>query len=270
MSARLKGFIFGAVLMLIPPAMATTGTPLASAVPEVEKTQTLPYFRLTYEDAEGALGQALAERGAGVKVEAKITNRDEDFMFSYSQPISVEIRGLRFDATTRRFTANMASVAGKDVLSVKAITGRFEEMVEVPVLKQSKRAGDIIQASDLELRNYPKARARSDTLTDISSLVGKSPGRVISAGRPIRVQELAQPTMVKKNDMVKMIFNQGMMAISTNGQAMTSGAKGSVIGVKNLTSKKIVHGTVQDENTVLISSGEMQTSSLATGSAHEN
>ena len=269
----LKGFIFGALIMLITPAIAMQSEPqpvAASTQEAVVADDTLPYFRLTYADAEEALGQALAERGAGVKITASIANRGEEYVFSYKQPISVEIRGLKFDANSRRFSANLVSLSGKEVISAKAVSGRFDEMVEVPVLKRSLRAGEIIKQEDIELRDYAKARSRDDTITDVASLVGKSPERVISAGRPIRVQELEQPRIVKKNDLVKMVYNQGSMSISTSGQAVTDGIKGSVIGVRNIASNKVIQATVQDANTVIIDSGEMRTSSIGTGGVYEN
>ena len=261
MKDTLKGFVFGATLMLMTPALAIPTTPQAELMPQDKTLQedATPYFRLGYEDAEGAIGHALSARGAGGKVAATITNKDGDYVFSSAQAIAVEIRGLTFDAGTHRFTANLVAVSGKNVVSAKAVSGQFHEMVEIPVLKHSIRAGETIAASDIELRDYPEARARVDTITDIASLVGKSPERVISAGRPIREREIAQAPLVKKNDMVKMLFKRGGMEISTTGQVTADGRKGSVIAVKNLASKKLVQATVQDENTVLIGEESLKT-----------
>lgn len=274
-----KGFIFGAVLMLMTPALALPGKPQTANLNEVfseEATAQQPpnsaatqYFRLSYKDAEDAIAQALSERGAGAKLSAIITsNHTEDYLFSYDQPIAVEIRSLNFDANTSRFTANLVSVSNNKVLAAKAISGRFNEMVEVPVLRRNMRAGETIAQSDIEFKDYAQARARVDTITDVASLIGKSPERVITAGRPIRAQEIAQPTVVKKNDTVKMVYNQGGMSITTSGQAMSDGSKGHVISVKNIASKKIVQATVQDESTVLINNGGVQTSSLNNGGVY--
>lgn len=268
MRDTIKGFIFGAALMLITPAFALPGTPPVAEVPKAT-APTYDNFRLTYEDAEEALGQALAERGAGSKISASITTRTDPYLFSYGQPISVEIRGLRFEQGTHRFTANLVSISGKDVVSAKPIAGRYDEMVEVPVLKHSMRAGDIIKDSDIELRDYPEARTHNGTITDIASLIGKSPARVISSDRPIREQELGSAAAVKKNDAVKMVYNNGAMSISTTGLAMSDGAKGAVIMVKNLASKKLVQATVQDSSTVIIDNGEPKVSSIDAGGSYE-
>lgn len=263
----LKGFIFGAVLMLMTPALAIPAEPPAAGLAPAEKQlpeDTAPYFRLGYGDAEGAIGAALSERGAGGKISASITTRDGDYIFSYGQPIAVEIRGLKFDRQTHRFSANLVALSGKEVVSAKAVGGRFDEMVEVPVLKRSVRAGETIAAADIELRDYPQARARADTITDMASLIGKSPERVISPGRPIREQEIAEAALVHKNDLVKMVFRRGSMEISTTGQVIDEGHKGSVISVKNLASKKIIQAVVQDSETVMIGGTEKQTAQAGT------
>jgi flagella basal body P-ring formation protein FlgA len=93
---------------------------------------------------------------------------------------------------------------------------------------------------------------------------------VITAGRPIRSTEIATAAVIKKNDLVKMVYSQGAMQISTNGQAMSDGGQGSVIAVKNITSNKVIQATVQDASTVLIDSGEMRTSSISVGDVYEN
>ena len=44
------------------------------------------------------------------------------------------------------------------------------------------------------------------------------------------------------------------MEITTSGQAVIAGAKGDVIPVRNMASKKIVRGVVENSNTVTIMS----------------
>lgn len=263
MNEQLKGFIFGACMMMLSPAFATQSEPqTAASQPAAEAPAQL--FRLTYRDAEEAISQALAERGAGSKLRSQITNTTtDDFIFSYSQPISVEIRGLRFEKDTHRFNANLVSLSGKNVISARAISGRFDEMIEVPVLKRTVRAGDIISKDDIEIRDYAEARSRPDMITDMAALIGKSPQRVISANRPIRQQEIAKPALVKKDELVKMTFQHGGMSITTTGEALDDAALGGNISVRNLASKRVVQGTVTGEGTVAIDGPELSAGKLA-------
>lgn len=271
MGERLKGFIFGATLMLISPAFAvpetTSNTGDISSRELAEPTQ---YFRLTYENAEEAIGQALAERGAGSKVGASIYSKSGDYIFSSSQPISVEIRGLRYNDHSNSFSANLVSISAGKVLSAKAVSGRYNELVEVPVLKRGIQAGEVITAQDIEFNDYAKGRARFDTITDIASLIGKSPIRTISAARPIRERELQRPQVVKRDDLVKIVYSQGAMEISTNGQAMDDGAQGALINVKNLQSDRIIQARVVNSAMVVIDHNVNQASLVSMRNNYAN
>jgi len=225
-----------------------------------------PLFQVTYSDAEDAIGRALAEKGAGTKLSASIRgdNKSEP-IFSYAKPVNVEIRGLTFDKANNKWAANLFFLSGSDVVTAIPSTGQFEEMVEVPVLRREVHNGDVIKDSDVEVRDFPLSRTRSDIVTDISDLIGKSPMRGISPNRPIRQQEVALPPVIKKNRMVEMRYNAPGMQITTNGQAMDDGAKGDVISVRNTTSRKVVRAVVEDANTVTIISQDSQTSQLTGG-----
>ena len=59
-------------------------------------------------------------------------------------------------------------------------------------LKRDVRNGDKINKDDIEMRTFAISRTRSDTVTDISQIEGKSPIRTISANRPIRAHEIAE------------------------------------------------------------------------------
>ncbi|MCE2927217.1 MAG: flagellar basal body P-ring formation chaperone FlgA [Rickettsiales bacterium] len=211
-------------------------------------------FELSAQDAEGAIGFALAERGAGQRVVASIQGRNEETLFSYNSPISVEIRGLQYDRTNSRWSASLMFVSDGQVISAMPVSGRYDEVMQVPVLKRQVRPGDVIQEADLELRDFSLSRTRSDTIADLSALVGKAPIRSISAGRPIREQEIAQPAVIKKNDIIQVEYRSQGVSITTTAQAMEDGSKGSTINVRNLSSKKLVRAIVQDEKTVIISS----------------
>jgi flagella basal body P-ring formation protein FlgA len=214
-------------------------------------------FQLSAADVEGAVGFALADKGAGGKIGATLNGvKNHEPLFSYSKPVSVEIRGLQFDKASTRWNASMVVLSEGRVVSALPLSGRYEELLEVPVLKRQVRAGDTIKDSDVELRDVALSRTRSDTISDMASLIGKSPVRAISPGRPIREQEIAKPTLVQKNSIVQMRYNSPGVNITTTGQAVDEGGKGSVISVRNINSKKLVRAVVVDENTVAIVNAE--------------
>ena len=126
------------------------------------------------------------------------------------------------------------------------------------------------RTADIEIRDFAITHTRADTVTDIASLVGKSPVRTISPERPIREQEVVSPAIVKKNALVQMHYHSPGMEITTTGQAMTDGAKGDVINVRNVTSKKIVRDIVDNNGSVVIPNSGVETTQLNGGNYATN
>jgi len=259
-----KGLIFGICFCLVAPAHATVDSAPAMATPQQQAEQQY-VFRLSYGEAEDAIGEALRQKGAGDKVAAFINNRSDKPLFSYGKPLTVEIRGLQFEQNAKRWNASLMFVVGSDVVSALPVGGTFENMEEVPVLKHEVHGGDVIKQGDVEVRDFPEKQLRGDTITDLSELIGKTPVRTISPSRPIREHEIASPALIKKNGIVEMRYRVPGMQISATGQAMGDGAKGDVIEVRNTTSRKIVRGVVEDAQTINILTPDMQTSQLTGG-----
>lgn len=209
-------------------------------------------FALSYADAEKAVTEALINKGVGSKVTASITGAKDTPLYASTQPLSAEVRGLTFDTNEHRWSANLLLVGDGQVVTAMPIAGKYEEILEIPVLRRAVRSGDVIGLGDVEIRDFPLLRTRPDTITDLATLIGKSPLRSISPERPIRLHEIAEPSVVKKNSIVQMRYALPGMEISATGQAETDGAVGDVINVRNTESHKLVRATVQNEHTVNI------------------
>ncbi len=240
-----KFFSLFCFLLIAAPAYGLTTSAPATTEPQYN-------FRLGFEETEQAVSDALATRGAGAKVAATINGNRDQALFSYDKPIEVEIRGLTFDAEMRRWSANVLFLSDSSIISALPIAGRYEEVVELPVLKRAMRSGDTIAQDDVEMRNFPVSRVHGEVISDAATLIGKSPLRVVTQNRPIRTTEIATPTVIKKNSIVQMRYNTTGMKISTSGQALADGRIGQMVAVKNLASQKMVYGTVSAENEVTV------------------
>ena len=224
-------------------------------------------FEVSYSAAADAVNQSLTEKGVGDKVSSTINGRTNKPIFAYSKPVTVEVRGLKYEKQSGHWDASLAFVADGEVVSALPAAGHFDEMIEVAVLKREMRNGDIIHESDVEIRDFSLNHTRVDTVNDLSALIGKTPARSISPFRPVRTAEVVAPAVIKKDALVQMRYSLPGMEISTSGQAMMGGAKGDVITVRNLTSKKIVRAVIENSETVSISSTNQETSQLA-GDSH--
>ena len=76
--------------------------------------------------------------------------------------------------------------------------------------------------------------------------------RALNTGEPILQSDLVSQLMVKRGDVVSLIYIKGNLRISTQAQALGDGEPGATIAVRNLQTKKQVYATVKDGSTVEI------------------
>ena len=84
-----------------------------------------------------------------------------------------------------------------------------------------------------------------ETSQDVmAQYVGKELIRTIYNGTEIRERDIQEPLLVKRNSPVTMIYRVGRLEISTNGRALSEGAKGDIVRVMNTDSRNAVEGRV--------------------------
>ena len=231
----------------------------------LDATKPANVFEVSYNDAEEAVSIALNQQGIGDKLQVTISGHKNSALYAFDKPVTVEVKGLQIERLDHHWSASLLFVANGEVISAVPSTGHFDEMVEIPVLKREIRAGDIISENDVEIRDFSLAHTRTDTVTDMSALIGKVPLHNLSPSRPIREHEVASPSIIKKNAVVAMRYSSPGMEINATGEAMNDGAKGDVINVRNTASKKIIRAVIADSRTVNIITPGMETSQLTGG-----
>ena len=76
--------------------------------------------------------------------------------------------------------------------------------------------------------------------------------RALNTGEPILQSDLVSQLMVKRGDVVNLIYLRGNLRIATQAQALADGEPGATIAVRNLQTKKQVYAIVKDGTTVEI------------------
>lgn len=116
------------------------------------------------------------------------------------------------------------------------------------VATRTLRAQTVIAPEDLTLvaADLPGAMADPRTAYGLETRVA------IYAGRPVRVEDLGQPTLVQRNQVVTLIYASAALAISTEGRALARGSEGEVIRVLNLASRTTVSGRVGPDGAVYV------------------
>ena len=76
--------------------------------------------------------------------------------------------------------------------------------------------------------------------------------RAIAPNQPILQGDLTAQALVRKGNIVNLIYEKGNVRMSVKAEVLADAEPGAVVAVRNLQSKKQVFGTVIDNNTVMV------------------
>jgi len=108
-------------------------------------------------------------------------------------------------------------------------------------VNRSLSRGDIISAGDLSMSMIKLTGYRRQGLTDIKQAVGAKLKKNVRLGKVLERNDIC---VVCRNEKVIIKAVKGGMTITTKGTALTDGASGDQIRVKNDKSKRIIEGVV--------------------------
>lgn len=134
--------------------------------------------------------------------------------------------------------AKRALVGG--ALAALTLTAPGGAAAESMVAARSIMARTVIDAGDLRMASA----AIPGAITQPSDAVGMEALVTIYEGRPVRPGDLGPPTLIERNDIVRLRFAVGAIEITTEGRALDRGALGDRVRVMNLASRAIVTGNV--------------------------
>jgi flagella basal body P-ring formation protein FlgA len=117
--------------------------------------------------------------------------------------------------------------------------------------------GDVIKDNSLVDRDF-SADFPTSKLAAIDSraaLVGKVARRTLMPGFPIPASAVGDPKAVANGAKVRLLYEDGALAITAYGTALQAGSVGEIISVRNLGSGLTVSGSVQADGSVRVGGG---------------
>lgn len=167
--------------------------------------------------------------------------------FTVEPSVTGDLQVVRsnFEPRTGRFDITLelpgSTIARREPLQ---FTGSIVERVEVVVLARSLQRGDIVKPSDLAIERRRKNETPIDVLVSTNAATGLAARKNFRAGQMLRQSDLTKPELVKRDDIVTLIYEAPGILLTTRGKATESGAEGDLIGAINLQSKRPVQGIV--------------------------
>jgi flagellar basal body P-ring formation protein FlgA len=109
--------------------------------------------------------------------------------------------------------------------------------------KRSVRAGALVTAADVELRPLPEHRA-AGVATSLDAVVGQEVRRNLSVDRPVMLEDIGVPTVIRRNSLVTLAYASGGLELTALGRAIDSAGLDEPIRVVNIDSRVTVVGRV--------------------------
>ena len=147
-----------------------------------------------------------------------------------------------------RATIN-ATILG--LLLAGAGTAGAAERLPVPAV--TIYPGDIIREAMLGEHDFNDGLAAAGFLARKADLVGKVAKRTLLPGQAIAANSVGLPKLVTIGAMVRLVYEEGGLTISTFASALQAGAAGDLVSVRNLESGITLSGVVAPDGTIHVS-----------------
>jgi flagella basal body P-ring formation protein FlgA len=171
--------------------------------------------------------------------------------------VNVEPRTGRFDIS---FEIAGTALTHRQPLR---ITGTVTETVETATLLRPVARGEVIKASDVTTERRPRSERLNGAL-GADQAVGLAVKRALRAGDLLRGADLMKPEVVQRNETVTIIYQVPGILLTVRGKALEAGARGDLISVTNIQSKRTIQATVAGPGRVVMAAPEpLQTTAAA-------
>ena len=112
--------------------------------------------------------------------------------------------------------------------------------------------GQLLQKSDIKLKNVDLATLPQGYIDDLSDLIGQKLKRRLSPGTAFTPNSVEKPERVKRGQRVTILARSGSMEVRMTGKALAGGAIGDRIRVVNIKSKKKREGIITQSGEVKV------------------
>ena len=239
-------------------ALASAGVPRdAVALTGAERTVAQPATRVLEAEALRRVADAILEK-------TLLADPDVVTRFEPLRPIrqervpagrtSVQLRGRAVpdrSAITRATVAVDVVVDGA-VWRTIDVDYRLQRFVTATTVVRAIPRGARLSRADLTPVEVELGSRRGHHFARAEDLVGLVAARDLAVGRPLLVDDATAPTVVQKNDPVRLISRRGRIQIAVRAVALEDGAIGDHVQVKNLAGGQPVQAVVHGPGLVIV------------------
>lgn len=121
---------------------------------------------------------------------------------------------------------------------------------QVITLKHAVTRNTVLTENDISLEKMNINRLSSGYFDDIEQLKGKVFTQNLSKGAVLTKHHIKSPMAINRGQMVTLVAKNSVVEVRMEGKAMSKGAIGERIKVKNMKTKRIVEGVIIDKHLI--------------------
>lgn len=229
-----------------------------------------PSRMVSVEEIAALLRERIAaEMGAAdassIEVELPRTARPIHIDPQLGDPVIV--KRLQFDARNGVFYAVVGLPEASAETPDQTYQGRAIETMRVAVPMRDIERGATLAEGDVTTAGIARNQLPPDAVHDAAALIGMSAKRRLVAGRPVRSFDIERPKIVRRNDIVTIVYSVPGLVLKASGRALDDGALGDSVAVLNTQSKRVITGAVRAPGEVSVAAGGASSRSSAQAGA---
>ncbi|MBT2767446.1 flagellar basal body P-ring formation protein FlgA [Stenotrophomonas sp. ISL-67] len=122
----------------------------------------------------------------------------------------------------------------------------------VLILNRGIAAGETLAVADITTAQRDVARIAGAALADPAAAVGRVARRTLSAGSLLSASDLVAQRLIRRGDSVALVSRFGGVEVRVAGKALADAGENERVSVENLSSRKVVQGTVAASGDVFV------------------
>lgn len=122
----------------------------------------------------------------------------------------------------------------------------------VLILNRGIAAGEVIAVADITTAQRDVARIAGAALADPAAAVGRVARRTLAAGSLLAANDLVAQRLIRRGDSVALVSRRGGVEVRVAGKALADAGENERVSVENLSSRKVVQGTVAASGDVFV------------------
>lgn len=179
---------------------------------------------------------------------------------SSAQPVRIDT--ITWTEANGRFRVAFLVDTGDSVrrLDLGGIAVRTAE-VAVPVRPIAR--GEIVGERDVVIERRDRSSLDPGAIVDPAEIVGLAARRSLRAGATVTAAMLEEPKIVRRGDIVTLVYETPGLALSARGRALADAAEGESVSVVNEQSRRTVEGVAIGPDRVRIAPRRLHTAAVA-------